>query len=67
MAEPTLTEDELQAAKRAGMTPERYAEMKGVRTLNDYEALNARSREDAEHERLKRAVREALDARDAAA
>jgi hypothetical protein len=63
----TLTPEELEAAKLSGMTPEEYAGMKGVRNINDYDALQARLRENAEHEKLKAAIHRALDERDAAA
>jgi|GEM_PF-3592255 len=33
---PKLTADELAAAQRAGMTPERYEKLKGVKTLDDW-------------------------------
>jgi hypothetical protein len=33
---PHLTADELAAAQEAGMTPERYAALKGVKTLEDW-------------------------------
>lgn len=36
---PNLTADELEAAKASGMTPERYAAMKGVKTLDDWKAM----------------------------
>jgi hypothetical protein len=67
MPDPTLTDDELTAATRAGMTPEKYAEMKGVRTLDDWQALQRRRRDDEEHEHLKAAIHKALDERDAGA
>jgi hypothetical protein len=35
---PKLTAEELQAAKDAGMTPERYAQLKSVSTLTDWQA-----------------------------
>lgn len=38
----SLTESELRAARGAGMTPERFEAMKGVRTLADWEAVSAR-------------------------
>lgn len=36
---PNLTADELEAAKASGMTPERYAAMKSVKTLDDWKAM----------------------------
>jgi hypothetical protein len=36
---PNLTADELGAAKASGMTPERYAAMKSVKTLDDWKAI----------------------------
>lgn len=36
---PNLTADELSAAQAAGMTPERYAALKQVKTLDDYQRL----------------------------
>lgn len=35
---PVLTADELEAAKATGMSPERYAALKGVRTVEDWQA-----------------------------
>lgn len=40
---PDLTADELAMADRLGMTPERYAAMRGVTTVADYERLKAKS------------------------
>lgn len=37
---PRLTADELDAAKRTGTSPERYAAMKNVKTLADYQLAN---------------------------
>ncbi|HWF31182.1 MAG TPA: hypothetical protein VG188_01350 [Solirubrobacteraceae bacterium] len=59
-----LTAEELAAAKASNMTPEEYIEWREVPS-NGVEAMQVRLRDDVEHERLKRAVREALDARDA--
>lgn len=64
MAKPKLTDAERQAAADAAMSPERYAALRDVRTYDQWAALNARERDDAEHERLKTAVREALDERE---
>lgn len=41
---PALTAEELEAAKKAGMTPERYAQMKGVGNLDDFERVEAERR-----------------------
>lgn len=60
-----LTAAERKAAERAGMSQKRYAALRDVRTLEDWNALQASERDDTEHERLKTAVREALDERDA--
>ncbi len=38
----TLSSEERLAAERAGMTPERYARLKQVRTLDDWNRLNER-------------------------
>jgi len=35
---PSLTADELEAARTTGMTPERYAALKGVRTIDEWQA-----------------------------
>lgn len=37
---PKLTADELTAAQSAGMTPERYAALKGVKTFADWQKAN---------------------------
>lgn len=38
--DPTgLSDDEMAAAERAGMSPERYAALKGVVTLEDWQRL----------------------------
>lgn len=36
---PSLTAEELEMAKAVGMTPERYASMKGVQTFEDYQRV----------------------------
>jgi hypothetical protein len=41
---PDLVPDELQAAKDAGMTPRQYEEIKGVRSITDWNALQERRR-----------------------
>lgn len=66
MTEHGLTDEELRWAEACNMTPADYAAMKKVRTSADYDALQARKVEDAERERLKAAVREALEEREAA-
>lgn len=44
MTEPKtdLTAEEREAAKRLGMSPERYGAMKDVRNIDDYEAARRR-------------------------
>jgi len=59
-----LTDQEREAARLCGMSPEEYAAWQSSTRGAEYEA---RQREDGEHERLVAAVREALDARDAEA
>jgi hypothetical protein len=61
-----LTDDELAAAKASGMTPKEYAEWRDVPS-NGVDAMQARNRDEAEQQKLKAAVHEALDERDAAA
>lgn len=39
---PKLTADEMAAAQKAGMDPARYADLKGVKTLADWQRLNAK-------------------------
>lgn len=68
MTNPDLTPAELQMAQSFGMTPEEYAAHRTREGAADWNSPDgeARRREDAERERLKRAVREALDEKDAA-
>jgi hypothetical protein len=63
----TLTPAEIEAAKLSGMSEAEYRGMKSVRSGADFDALQQRLRDDAEHEKLKAAIHKALDERDAAA
>jgi hypothetical protein len=49
MSAPQLTAEELEAAKRSGMSPERYGALKGVGNLDDFLALEEK-RKKAERE-----------------
>lgn len=59
-----LSEDEGRAALSTGMDFGRYAAMREVRTITDWERMRSAEREQAEHDRLKAAIREALDERE---
>jgi len=63
MSTPDLTADELGAAKAFGITPEEYAAFKSPTPKLPPPARDQRQRE--HHERLKAAIHEALDERDA--
>ena len=66
MSEPNLTADEQAMAKQFDMTADEYAAYKGPNYQETAAALVERQAENAETERLKTAIREVLDEREAA-
>ena len=66
MSEPNLTADEQAMAKQFGMSDAEYAAYRGPNYRETADALVERQAENAETERLKTAIREVLDEREAA-